>query len=1756
MKKFLLILLLLLAVPGLQARELTKEWREYSRLARRDRPRDEIAKLHEIRALALERRYPEDFLDACRYEERTYSRMNWKSTDSLRTALLEVVESYGEPMLTFRWLNKDWDYALAHREELSAGRHPDMQDRRIPFMQTKDEDDVPDDFEWILWDRISRSVALIPDSEEYRLLSERIGDRYPARPYLSYLEAKRADDRLAAMQALAEQYADDPFRFLPGEQVLQERLSRLQKDETSTEEDYKALYDDAREFAKAVKAEKGIHQRQSISVDWIINSLSAKSLNIRFRNDSIVLIGRNFGRGALTFQSEENHRNVTLRNRDGSFYILDTVMAPVPELPDGSYTVSSANPSARATYEKHTISMAVRRQGDDFAVYVTDYQTGEPFPSATIRLRQKRKTLEREIPLDGFTTLPADFQKMIGKKKVYTLEARVGERRSQTASIYRTEDITETNWDNTTTIYGRIYKDRGAYRPGDTLKAKAVLFEGDLRKQVKTAQEGEDVRVHIFNAEGKTLTDINLKTNAFGSVSWEFPIPVGERNGLFGIYVYYKKSNVAHSEFRVDDFVLPTFEVTFDPQEEPFLPDTDIEISGKLASYSGHPVDGISLEGRVTRYGTEVWKGPVSTDIDGSFRIPLHPSQTGPYILNLKALDATGETREFEHRFQITTTLSLDVELENPGEGEFFFRHAKYEDALLTGPVALLAWTVKNGDEHIILPVVYQLTDVNGKTVLEGKSEETLELNMSSLPDGLYFIRGIVEAGGNRGRVDKPVLKMTSGLDAPVRSLFLPGDTEVGYGDVVRARLGAGGGPLWAVATLAAPDGKVLETRLVHLDGTPGKAGSISDLTFDYKDSYPDLVRLEVFYFCDSGQFTHEEIYHRVRHSMDLPLAFSRFVDRTMPGAPVTLSLQTDPGSEVAVAVYDKSLDAMAKNGWNAVEPQSPLLQTAWFQSKAGFITAERPRTVFSGGGSVYGIVIDHEGEPVIGSAVLVEGTAIGTVTDLDGLFTLEVPTGTLLEISSIGYKTVFATAAPGMQVILEEDVQYLDETVVVGYGTNRRNSLSELLSGRVAGIMPRVSSSAVIYGSAIPVKIQAEKMPEVAESDFRAIFSEALAFEPFLYPDEDGKVEVSFRASDKISTYHVNVFAHDRSMRNALLQQDIVVTIPVRVSVTPPRYLYEGDSYELSASVSSLSGEELSGRLYLQTATVEGREVQAAELSVPAGGTSAAVFTVAAPPAAGDTLDLRLVFESGHFSDAVRFEVPVYQAAQSLTESHSALAGAEAADSLRRMFVNVPGEQAEMTVRTLREVVEDGLAQWTAPEDPDALSLSADFYARALLGRDTTGTLAALLALRREDGGFAWTEGMDSSPAVTATLLERFATLRDKGIAVPDLESTVHYLDVSQFGNLFPLWCGGISDEMYMDIRAMWASVPFDLKDIEEKAVRRFRLREFRRFARAYLTPGRYDYANGWILDKARRVRTLRNLTASEAGLALGQAWGEAVLTASRFERSISNDLISLEQYAVRHPSGALYYPNAVLPFRGLLSSEVYAHTLLASLLEGPVSEGVKLWLIIQNETQSWTGEPAYLDALQAVLTAPDSILDRQVVTLTASASVPFEEIKASGNGMRIERHFYLENDGKRTEIQPGDTLRVGDRIIASYEMWSAENRSFVRVDAFREAGLLPAEQRSGPLGAAFRAVSVDGVWTRFPQAYRDVRADRTVLWLDVCPEESTAWEEAFYVTQCGTFTAPVVTAESLYAPEYRANGAFRGPLTASNLAYPIDNE
>lgn len=97
----------------------------------------------------------------------------------------------------------------------------------------------------------------------------------------------------------------------------------------------------------------------------------------------------------------------------------------------------------------------------------------------------------------------------------------------------------------------------------------------------------------------------------------------------------------------------------------------------------------------------------------------------------------------------------------------------------------------------------------------------------------------------------------------------------------------------------------------------------------------------------------------------------------------------------------------------------------------------------------VKGSVKDAKGETIIGAAVKVKGTSQGTITDLDGNFSLQVEKGSILEISYVGYKNqeIEMDGRSIFDIVLMEDNQILDEIVVVGYGTVKRSDLTGSVS-------------------------------------------------------------------------------------------------------------------------------------------------------------------------------------------------------------------------------------------------------------------------------------------------------------------------------------------------------------------------------------------------------------------------------------------------------------------------------------------------------------------------------------------------------------------------------------------------------------------------------------------------------------------------------------------------------------------------------------
>ena len=1748
--------------------QLVSLWEEYNEAVKADRPLLELQVLEKIKAAAQEKRLAFDFYDAAKQYVTVQQSRNWKLRDSLRRNLAKEVADFDHPMVTYAWTKEYqsantgalFEFVKQNKKGLSEECNEPFH-RSLGIMRGVMWKFIQDDYEYTLWDIISNryiSPSNPASDPVYSALKEKVEGKYPQDPYLRYMVSGSfgLDNKRAAYEALDKELEGKAVGLFPRQGLLRMDFDKLIHDKDSKEEDFVALYERCKAFEKYRASfrddEKTIADVCTEGKN-LIETLTDKTLSVEFKDGKANVSMRNIDKATMVLSrvldKKSEIRKWNLVNPKRSFYLYDTVSVDIPALEDADYIfeVSSGKDiTAETTYAQYTISLAVRKESDGYKVYAADYKTGMPIPKGTLELYRNGKMVASDkVVFNGFTPISKSMAAEIAKKSssshyvsLVVKESQTLARRSRTTGVddyyyYRVEkNRSKSSWRET----ANVYKDRGAYNPGDTVLFKAVAFKAGPY-DAEVLREGETIRVVFRDSENKDLETKELKTNEFGSVAGEFAIPTGLRNGNFTIAFYHGNTFLDSDSFYVGEFVLPTFDMEFDPLDTLFFPGDMIPVKGRVKSYSGHPLTGATLNMEVTRWGTAVLDAPVEMAPDGSFESSFRAPSSGYYNISVRVVDSTGETLEFSNGVYVVDRVSIYISPENSTRATLYVNDDYRSASLFRTGEPSFKITVNNSDGRSVpgVQVDYVLKTLGGAEVDKGsvKSGDVVSFKPDFPSGTVYVLETEVNIKTTDGSVinnkeKKAFLLIPEGgksLADSVDRLFIPGDGRILEGDAIKVTLGTSSAPLWAVATLYGDALEVLETRMVYLGGKAGESSSLSELTFDYKEHYPDAVRLVLFWFRDGDRCTLEQEYTRLSPRENLSLEFTSFTDKVFPDREYTFKVHAAPGMEMLAAAFDKSLDAIRPNPWHKHVNGIYSVPSPWTSSTCGVV------------GQTYGYDrMRYEDGAVLGAT-----------------------SGARIMKSKAAYNTA----------LVEESVAMAP--------MERRADSEEMAMDDMA--QPMASSAA-----------GAASQEEADKVNVREVFSTALTFQPFLRSDDSGDVSFSFRTSDKLSTYYVALYAHDKEMNNATLRKEMVVSVPVRVSVIEPQVLREGDNYILSASVTSTSDNEIPGTLFLyeyagkEYKGVEPVSVQRTVLKVPAHGEDHFTFAVKVPSGISD-MGFRLVFVSKEFSDGMFVTVPVEKSSQTITEAHSAvlLAGKDRdalIGKLRSRFVNVKGSEAELKEVTILDLVKEFIPDKVEPKNNDIFSLSEAWYVDRISAMLNGGSIAEggeellnkIMECRNADGGFGWFEGMKSSPVVTAVILERFAKAAAKGAKVPDLKSSVKYLDDIQFSTVLPSWCGYISDPQYMYVRSMYANVDFDPSPTGGAKSLRERKTSFEKDAKDYLVPSKKDGRGlkGRILDKARRVMTLENLLETSEGVTLAKRWGISIGTKAKMANSIEGDLASLIEYAVEHTDGGWYYPNAVMPWRGLLESEAYAHSMLADLMsrhladgpkEGVIADGIRLWLMLQKETQKWDADPAFVDAVNTILSGSEALLDTKILSLSATFTKPYSTLKAAGNGFRISRKFYKMKtekveytDGYPNEadyvknmvpLNPGEVLHVGDRIIARYSVWSQENRSFVKITVPREAALKPVNQISCHYGWRFSPIRYAAGWSFTPQGYRNVKAGVTDYYFDTYPEEETIISEEFFVTQEGAFTAPVIEVESLYAPHYRANGAYTGTLS-----------
>ena len=1703
---------------------LSQLWADYGKASAADRPKRQQEILRSIMDRARQDRLGWDYYDAWNRYVSVSSSRDWKQRQTLQEECAKAFEEYGDPLLTYAWRSGRYAWEKASRlpfirenaEVLKAscsksfhlfcGNTPSMMNGLLGQY-------IGNDYEYALWDYLGNGR---PDKEASALLRAELKGAYPASAYLDYIEAEALDirKRTEAMEKVKADYEGKAVGMMAWASLLGDRMWKLEEADAASAE-YEALYAEAREFERRRKAIRGEDRALAASITEVrnlIDRLTEKDVQLGVEGEKISIYLRNLPSVTMCIYADEGEKLLFRRkmvNESGSFYREDTLGVAFPLQDDGAYRIRavSGRASAETRVEKHSLSLALRRDRDAFRIYLAWQDSGAPVEKAELVLRRNGREVSvvQDFEFDGgFTALPPELSSFLTGDGRYSIECRFRDadgvlRKSKALLTDGKEGYSSSGARSQT--YGRLYTDRMAYRPGETVSFNALYYKGDLRESISTACQGLEAKAVLIDAEGNEIGSEVLKINDFGTAASAFELPKGRRNGWFNIVVTAGGCTASRS-FRVDDFRLPDSELVFDRDEQWYMPGDVVSVGGIIRTYSGHSTDAFRLDYQVDYKGEKLISGHLAPDAGGHFSLEFPTGDDVDwqyYRVTVRVVDGNGQTQEYGRSVNVSRSFSLDLSLvdgiranyEKPGA-----EWSRGQGGVIDTDRLRIRVGANAGGGVAVNPVVdYVLCGKDGGELLSGRCSpgEALELDLSAYSGSFFTLKAKGRVRGIEAEAELEFARVRPGdkvLDAPFENYFSAPSEELGPGEDIVLRMGAADGPVWAVVEIFGADSRLLSTSSVHLDGRMGEAGSLVTLTLPYPDEYPDAVRLQVFYFRKGRSHSFDVQYSRRREVTALPLEWSRLVDRTVPGSRVTLGLKTLPEAEVMATVYDLSVDRICPYDWD-------------------------------------GIRLSGYGAP------------------------------------SVRIRSVCGGMDSGM---------------VIGYGAARPSLMSRksLSLSRASVVDVEVEEDMALAGDVLQQSVGNSAGAVVDEVRVREDFAGTLAFEPSLRSDGDGNVSLSFEAADRLSTYKVMAFAHTKDMRNSVLKGEFLVTLPLQLGFNPPAYVHVGDRPSFSVTLSSSADELLRGTLYLYGyagARHEGEEplsVQSRRVELPARSSVAVVLDPGSFDEVGER-GFKLVFVADGkdgFSDAMFVSIPVLSDAQILTESHSALM-TDSRDreallaELSAAFVNTTPYGALVKETSIRDMLTESFASRRYPSVPDVISLSEALYVRLLadkLGLEVSPELSVaklledLLACQNADGGFSWFSGMESSPVMTAAVLERMAKLSRHADVGFDPHSAVAYLDRAYFSRSRQLWNGGISMEQYLYVRSAYSEIPFEYEPVGEKAREEFRA--FGKDAADYLLPVRERGLSGQILAKARRLRTLAWLSADGAET-LVSALGIRRSSQGKLDASLEKDVASLLEYAVDHRDGAVYYPDAVMPFRGLLESEAYAHSLLCDLFEDyadgfgagaasgekaaeaeRVADGIRLWLMLQKETQHWDADASYLDAVNSVLSG--NVMDVRVLVMSKSFQKPYSQIKPSGNGLRIERKFL--KDGK--EIAEGEQLRPGDKITAEYRVWNAENRSFVRLKAYREAAFRPVDQLSGlSRWGVFRAPS----WpVSYGGCYRNVLPDLTEYYFDSYPEEDSVITEEYFVTQEGSFSAPVLEIECLYAPHYRANSGFGGTVTS----------
>ncbi|MGS2740769.1 alpha-2-macroglobulin family protein [Sinomicrobium sp. M5D2P17] len=995
------------------------------------------------------------------------------------------------------------------------------------------------------------------------------------------------------------------------------------------------------------------------------------------------------------FRKYPLEKEFTLSLKTFNDYQDHTTTAALEVLPEGMYIVLATNDPDFKTDKEGVVLQSQLVNITDYAIIgngrellVTERQEGHPKAGKTIEVYErdnKRLKLAKTIKTDASGKADVYYN----NQRYYQYYYRI---KGEDVFYNQYSYYTDRDYRAETAYHTRFFTDRSIYRPGQTVYFKAIHYK-EAPDGNKEVIDNEKLDIELLDPNDDTIGELELTTNAFGSVSGEFVLPAG---GITGIFTLESDSGETYT-ISVEEYKRPRFEVVFDTVKETFRLGEEITAGAKAKAYSGADIDNAKVVYRVYRQAIypylpwwrrqyvnpepreEITHGETTTDAEGNFRIPFEakapvPSvssgkkkdpRTYTYTVEADITDINGETRSGSQSITVGDlryTLHLDMpsqvaweDLKTAGirtenlNGQFMPAKGELTLTKIIPPERVLRESpLQAGDYELYDKEEFVKRFPNDPYAKEDKKENwkeespAISVNFDTgkekeidvkpgkgWKEGYYLLRGYIRDGQDSIPAEKLVYLYKKDKKDPV-------DKELFSVTTDKDSYVPGDVARLTFAS-SAPDAIVVAE--LEYDGKIVKReelkinNGVKVFSFPVKESYRGNIFVHYYLgkYNTAQQGTQTITVPFEENKLEITAGTMR--DKLQPGDEETWELTVSgEGKDAFLAGLATGGAEVLAAMYDASLDQFNPHNIQW-SPYSSFVRYSR-----------YSDWNLHTGYGVASFARIfnipfsVPGNGITPLFDQINWFGFDI-NGRNHQNIRIRGMSAMATARKAAAPAEESEVQE--------YAMDDSMALEEVVT--------IAETNESITGSA-----EAEDLSGLTGVQPRRALQETAFFFPHLKTDKDGNVKISFTTPESLTEWKFMALAHTPELHTANYEASIRTQKELMIVPNPPRFLREGDVIEFQAKVTNLSGKKLSGNaqlLLFDAFTMQpvdgdfGNEENNREFTASEGQSSNLTWKLHVP-AGQQAVVYRVVAKAGSYSDGEESALPVLTNRMLVTET------------------------------------------------------------------------------------------------------------------------------------------------------------------------------------------------------------------------------------------------------------------------------------------------------------------------------------------------------------------------------------------------------------------------------------------------------------------------------------------------------------------------